>query len=166
MPINVIFLDIDGVLNNFNRECQNRGRNINLSKPSIQLLNQLIEKSSSENCPTKIVLSSVWRKDFNNAFGINAFFEAIGIKAVVIDKTPVFGDCERGSEILAWLIKAQYANKYNIKSICIIDDDADMGVLMPWLVRTDTKIGLDLEKFNQAKDMLNRPFELFLQLGC
>lgn len=58
----------------------------------------------------------------------------------------------RGSEIACWL--SDHAAQ--IESIAILDDDDDMGVLTPWLVRTTFERGLQREHVEQAVELLAR----------
>jgi hypothetical protein len=69
----------------------------------------------------------------------------------MIDRTPNFhiSAC-RGYEIQDWLNKSDFVN-----SFAILDDDCDMYHLMPYLVNTDGREGLTMEKAQVAIDLLN-----------
>ena len=126
---NIIFLDIDGVLNHelFYEERDNSYEKYktlpyhmqNIDKDKVELLNQLCKSTNS-----KVVISSTWRvgrtvEELQNIFkDLDAEFE-------VIDKTP---ECSingypiasgRGSEINYWL----GANVDKCQNYVIFDDD-------------------------------------------
>jgi len=163
--IKLIALDIDGVLNNFiDKECYNSDKYTNFSKHNVKLLNSIIKKASKKT-PVKILLSSSWRKDYATWFGINCLFEATGITPCCIDKTPDHNGGPRGNEILSWLIENQLRRDIFVESLCILDDDNDMGILMPWLVNTDGRTGITIQNANDAIEMLNKPFSLTVNLG-
>ena len=164
--VNLICLDIDGVLNNLiDSECFNSDKYINLSKHNIKLLNKIIKETSTDENPTKILLSSSWRKYFTGWFGINVFFEAVGINPVCIDKTPELNEKLRGFEILSWLTNVQFIDNRIIKSLCILDDEDNMDILKPWQIQTDPRTGLTIKDVNEAIKMLNKPFDFQINLG-
>lgn len=137
----VIFLDIDGVLNN--QEVFKRKKEIRVwDEKCIDRLNRITEETGA-----KIVISSTWRRS-------NDFYSAIknemGITGEIIGKTPDYlprGEPEiyRGDEIQAWLDENP-----NVKKFIILDDDSDMAHLMFHLLQTETKIGLTDEHAEEA----------------
>jgi hypothetical protein len=56
----------------------------------------------------------------------------------------------RGNEIQAWLDAVPV-----VKTFAILDDDSDMGHLLPFLVRTSGQTGLQPEHVEQAIKLLN-----------
>lgn len=74
---NIIFLDIDGVMNDiFSKEY--------FTKEAIDTLNDLYKEIEY-----KIVLSSSWKNAFT-LYKMQEIFKSIGIKAPLIDKTMTF----------------------------------------------------------------------------
>ena len=130
--MNIIFLDIDGVLNCqiFYEERIKHSRDEWKSYPlceicpkRIEWLNDLVEKTKA-----KIVISSTWRHS-----GIEYcknVLEKCGFKGEIIDITPNIPRAVRGDEILEWINK----NTEFLGVVCasdfetyvIIDDDSDM----------------------------------------
>jgi len=160
--IKVIFLDIDGVLNGgYQTEMTNRYYNLDSEK--IKLLNQIIEKTTTDDCPTKIVLSSTWRLDFTDkkidfaGHAIDMFFEAVGIIPCCIGRTGYY-NTRRGNEIFLWLARYQLTGDKEIESICILDDDRDMEMMKPWHIQIDYKQGLTMSNVNDAVKMLYKPW--------
>ncbi len=128
----VIFLDIDGVLN-----CYNKGENWSDRKDNVRMihddlvarLNDILDRTDA-----KIVLSSTWRKarDWKVTMG------AAGIRDVFLGRTISLMDerfewvkedptrdhfdfKERGKEIQAWVDEHPEITRF-----CILDDDSDM----------------------------------------
>lgn len=138
---NVIFLDIDGVLNSaaYDRERTDSDGNIDVSR--FVLLKQIVDETNAQ-----IVLSSSWRKHWEpeeekcDAVGgeLNRSFHAAGL--CIADKTPILGS--RQEEISSWLDTHPHIANY------VILDDAfgGWGELEPHLVRTNSRIGRGLEK--------------------
>ena len=123
--LKIIFLDIDGVLNNQlmyeNREDIIGGKG-KISKKCLDLLNHIIEKTNA-----KIVLSSTWRSDEDK----EEFLYGIGLKGEIIGKTPhlSFKGALRGNEILQWIKdnRELLGCDYDLfNSYIILDDDSDM----------------------------------------
>jgi hypothetical protein len=139
----VLFLDIDGVLNSVNFSQKQVRRSLladtsQIDPDACTKLQDLIKKVPD----LKIVISSTWRK----LFSISDLKQELKLKgidpSVIIDYTPVIHNVIRGEEIKAWL------NNNSVTTFAIVDDDADMGDLMPNLVQTDVQVGI------QDKDIL------------
>ncbi len=131
----IIFLDIDGVLNNDDTP----GEFICWDPNLIKILNRIIEETGA-----KIVLSSTWRK-------IEYRCDAIknDMKINYIGKTPILWK-KRGIEIQEWLDENPDVEKF-----VILDDDSDMVHLMPHLLQTDGEFGLTNEIADEAIKRLN-----------
>lgn len=141
---NIIFLDIDGVLN-----CQlfaeeqlkkkvKRKRNIDPLR--VSWLNDLCKETKSA-----VVISSSWRHS-----GLKYCREALkkaGATFKIIDVTPSGMDCPRGWEIHKWL-KDNCEQLFNVRyydfyRYAIIDDDSDMLLKQaPHFFCTDSYSGL------------------------
>ena len=76
---NIVFVDIDGVLNHSNMDAEYR-----FLKESVEALNELYESHKIQ-----IVISSSWKNAYAFSFLQKLFIEN-GIKAPVIDKTFTF----------------------------------------------------------------------------
>ena len=163
--MNIIFLDIDGVLN-----CQlfytNRKKSKSIIKhPQNEICTERIEwlNQLCKDVNAKVVISSTWRHS-----GLDYCKDALtkaGATFQIIDKTPDLraDGCLRGNEINLWIEKNKemlgvWRSDFN--SYAIIDDDSDM---LYWqrnnLFLTDTYSGLTPNTCYRIK----RHFE---QLGC
>lgn len=144
---NAIFLDIDGVFNcvdyfvehdlkqKSGKKDPREWPESTLDPRKIKLFNRVAKLPK-----TVIVLSSTWRKH-NTTIEVEEMLVRNGAEFHLLDKTPVFYDrVPRGDEIKAWLEENAFIDKF-----VIVDDDSDMGELLPHLVKTDNKDGL-LEK--------------------
>lgn len=151
IPMRVIFLDIDGVVNTLmiSREPIGNSRGqikrgefyFDLCSPSDGRVSNTqavlwLEKICRDN-DCKIVLSSTWRHDY--ALAVNALYNS-GLSRDIkfIGKTPYLGT-ERGEEIAAFL-----RGHPEITSFVILDDDRDMGELINHLVQTDVDAGINM----------------------
>lgn len=141
----IIFLDIDGVLNSWRyyKSIVASGRRItrahadHFDPKAVKVLNEILEKSGA-----KIVVSSTWRLKYEDyeanplvRIDMAKVLREQGVVGEVIGITPRLG--LRGTEIQAWLDENP-----GIESFVILDDDSDMGHLMPKLVLTHIKDGL------------------------
>ena len=152
--IKVIFLDVDGVLNNENHilklvELLGKEQYFQLHKDlgempfdyqSCILLHGLINKTGAE-----VILSSTWRISTEH---IEALEKFAGIK--IKDKTPV-SYTKRGREI------QQYLNAHNeITNYVIIDDDDDMlEEQKSHFVKVDAKTGLTMAEVVECERILS-----------
>lgn len=163
--MNIIFLDIDGVLN-----CQifytNRKKSKSIIEhPQDQICTERVEwlNQLCKDVNAKVVISSTWRHS-----GLDYCKDVLkkaGATFDIIDKTPDLRHegCVRGNEINLWIEKNKemlgvWRSDFN--SYAIIDDDSDM---LYWqrnnLFLTDTYSGLTPNTCYRIK----RHFE---QLGC
>lgn len=123
--MNIIFLDVDGVLNSYKRE------HFMLDQNKMQLIAKLAEETQAQ-----IVISSVWRKKRNIVKYFQEIFWDFCLLSShyfewksdeqyqhVIGRTPYnYYMGIRGKEIEYWLTAYEgYVNNY-----VIIDDDSDM----------------------------------------
>ncbi len=142
--MNIIFLDIDGVLNS---EFFYKKRNISDSDPypyseisstAVKYLNEIIKKSDN----TKVVISSVWRLG-RSIEELQNILNKKGFIGEVLDITPSFHSpffsVPRGCEINDWLEKKgnlrlapwnkehqmDLLSKSKINNYIILDDDTD-----------------------------------------
>lgn len=154
----VLFLDIDGVLNSqqYFRLQYRAAQLLDLEHKATQLdpmaltfLDIIIEDTDCQ-----VVISSVWR------FGRTVpqlidLLRSRGFRHTdhILDKTPDGCGSFRGLEIQSWLD----ANREQLKveSFVILDDDSDMGDLLPHLINIDGKEGLTGQKAGEVIDYLN-----------
>ena len=151
----IVFLDFDGVVETiywkqaedgtWSWNVHKSGRNELNNKQAIGWLNELYSK-----VPYDIVVSSTWRigmtlKELQELITNSGFNKNIK----VIDKTPVLYR-QRGEEIQQWLDDNNFTGKY-----IIIDDDSDMGHLLPVLVRCDCQLGFTIYDYQKALRLLS-----------
>lgn len=165
----VIFLDIDGVLNSFdNLHALNALYKCKLASSRdefgqlfdercVRWLRYIIERTEA-----KIVISSTWRS--SGIDKLKTMWQMRDLAGEIIDCTPTYVDdyivnlhactnneADRGYEIQQWI------EENKPKRYCIIDDDNDMlGIQMPFFVRTDNKIGLDYKTAHRVIAILNQ----------
>jgi hypothetical protein len=131
----VLFLDIDGVLNSqgfFGRRNETRLNYRDLDPSCIECLNEITAKSGA-----RIVVSSTWRLT-PRVPELVAHLKGQGIVGEIIGRTPrLHHPAVRGDEIFAWM-----ESQLEWPRFAILDDDSDMSAALPWLVQTDTVMGL------------------------
>lgn len=135
----VLFLDFDGVLNNFTQ--RNFGEQF--SPGACKNLNSLMRRVPD----LKIVISSAWR--MHGMEYCKAVLKKNGIDSErVIDITGNEHGI-RGHQIQCWLDRNP-----GVKAFAIIDDESDMGELMNKLVKTSSFIGLTEKEVSLAVGLL------------
>ena len=142
----IIFLDIDGVLNDCAAPDGTEGLYF-VQEHLIRKLNWLIAESGA-----MCVLSSTWKRRWPVP-AVQMFLEKHGFTGKVIDSTPYMPHSERGEEIAMWLKLCRECG-LDIESWVILDDASDMGPLLPWLVQTDPDDGLTDEDVEKALELL------------
>ena len=145
----LIFLDVDGVLNNqawairmFKEEGVRVYRDNLLEDRALHLLKSLVDSTGA-----RIVVSSAWRHIPTAYNDLRRQLEQCGMS--VYGKTPYVGSV-RGDDITAWF--AAHPGKY---AYVILDDDSDMDGHMDHLVQTDFYTGLTQEIVDRCVQMLN-----------
>lgn len=137
----VLFLDFDGVLNNFTQ--RNFGESF--SPSACRNLNVLLKLEPD----LKIVVSSAWR-----TWGLDYVREVLNKNGIpgnrVIDITGKENG-NRGYQIQCWLDRNPDA-----KAFAILDDESDMGDLITKLVKTSSFIGLTSAHVGQVIDVLDK----------
>ena len=129
--MNIIFLDIDGVLNcQVFYETRKKSESI-IEHPQDQICTKRIEwlNKLCEDVDAKVVISSTWRHsglDYCKDVLKNA-----GATFDIIDKTPDLRHeaCLRGNEIYFWISRNKEllgCSASEFESYAIIDDDSDM----------------------------------------
>ena len=153
--MNIVFLDYDGVVNTLMFDGENKKPYFNFPRhnkvnnfQAVCWLNELCKKYNA-----KIVVTSTWRTSDNYKEclyngGLDKSIEILG-------RTKKLGTA-RGIEIQEWLDEHE---ELNIEKFVIFDDDADMAHLEPYLVKTDTYIGITYHSFNWAELIFNNMFD-------
>ena len=143
----VVFLDIDGVLNNV----ASAAEGIDILPEKVILVRRLCQVTGAS-----IVLSSSWRILFDIEFLRDLLYHTglrqrwAGDKPVsVIDVTPRLDSGPRGLEIQKWL------SEHQVTDYVIIDDDSDMlEIQMVNFIKTDNNIGLSSRDVDRAIQIL------------
>lgn len=148
--MNLIALDIDGVL--VSRWSLRQKKDPDPFDPvCVQAFNRIVRETEA-----KVVISSTWRKFFSWE-ALAAHFRENFVECEILGCTPDFSwpplrkdplgprpwepaDDIRGREIASWIRTAGFS--LDETRLCILDDDSDMGPLLPYLINTDTEIGL------------------------
>ncbi len=151
--MNIIFLDIDGVLNT-DKTCAVYDNELVIEDNKLLLLKKLVEETQS-----KIVLVSTkkdyWEKKDKNKQGLygaylDEKFSEYGLSAY--DKT-IDDGIHRGLGVLAW------KSKNNVRNLVILDDDDegyDAITKTFYLVNISSKNGLTEQDLEKAKQILSR----------
>ncbi len=167
VPMKIIFLDVDYVLNYEFSKTRIDGY-LFVEDSKIELLKQLIEHTEG-----KIVLSSTWRfgwvymdapvpendayrqREIRHFIALRDKLQEFGLE--LLDRTPVSAEDDRGKEIDEWLRKW---DGEPIESFVILDD-MNGKYLRPHsnrLIRTSARKGLEQKHVDLAVKILNKPY--------
>ena len=144
----VLFLDVDGVLNNGAWAAQMYDQGVRiyrddiLYEPSLAQLKRIVSTTGA-----KIVVSSSWRQIPTSYQHLLEWLTKYGLE--VYDKTPYVGG-ERGNDITAW-----FSRHPGVWQYVILDDESDMAQHMEHLVQTDFNAGLTEHDADRCIDVLN-----------
>lgn len=153
--MNIVFLDYDGVVNTLMFDGEKEAPYFNFPEDNkvnnyqaVCWLNKLCKEYDM-----KIVVTSTWRvydnyKECLYNGGLDKSIEILG-------RTKKLGTA-RGIEIQEWLDEHK---ELNIEKFVIFDDDSDMAHLEPYLVKTDTYIGITYHSYNWAEIILKGSFD-------
>jgi hypothetical protein len=144
----VIFLDIDGVLVTQKELMSAHAMYPEFSRQGLLNLKRLVEETGA-----KIVLSSTWRLISERRYQAEWQLATVGLK--FIDWTGRSPDGVRGKEIATWIAQWNH-HRFDDKvtGFAILDDDSDMGDLLPHLVKTSMLTGLLAQHCVKAKEIL------------
>jgi hypothetical protein len=143
MKMKLIFLDIDGVMNHRKHFVRSRLHDGQEFCPiAVRNLREILKRTGA-----KIVVSSTWRK--MGLTKIKELFRNYDMQQYIHGITPVIEDVIRGKEIQQYLIGLS-----DVESYVILDDDDDMGDLLPRLVHTSQLDGLNDEKREEVIRLL------------
>lgn len=148
--VKLIFLDIDGVMNHRGYFVRSDKHHLQAFCPrSVQNLKLILEATGA-----KIIVSSTWRKLWPSTRKMKSeLFRHYGLDRFIYGRTPVLDDVIRGVEIQRFL--DQY--HWPVERFVILDDDDDMGDLLPHLVQTSFEGdgGITDEVRDRAIELLN-----------
>ena len=145
--MNIIFLDIDGVLNSHRKliEVYNKthkphsGYNYPFDEICLNNLKRLVEVTNS-----KLVITSTWRKDKEGRDTLIKALKEYQLDQSIIGYTPILNQ-PRGIEIQAYLNTLEHHPNF-----IILDDDTDMESLIDYLVKTNISVGLTEENVEEG----------------
>lgn len=140
--MNVLFLDVDGVLNS--EAFYHRHSPIPrppLDRDAVALLDGLVRDANAA-----VVVSSAWRGHPL----LGTWLRTHGFGGQIVGQTPRLSGLDRGAEIAAWLLR----HGRRVERFAILDDDDDMGPLADRLVRCDWRVGLTPECCNRVAALL------------
>jgi len=156
--VNVLFLDIDGVLVKFSPA------NLAAAKPSFdekakQLLARIIKASE----PCEIVLSSNWKRTKNHRDEVLRQLRSVGIMKGFLDVTSD-RSVYRQEQIYEWLIE----NKDRVRGYVVLDD-TDVAshfryrkFVKDHCVKTSPGIGLTAQDADRAVQILSKPAQIHI----
>ena len=150
-PNKVLFLDVDGVLNNESTNAVAPSGCTGVMDSKVKLLKEIIDETGA-----KVVLSSDWRlcdpRDVDYRYLVSKLKYKGGIS--IYGKTPDTSWSRRGEEILMWL-----DDHPRVKSWVVLDDikfnDFYNERFDGHLVITDYKVGLTASDVDKAIEVLN-----------
>ena len=154
--MNIVFLDVDGVLNSWDKMLKHDARKgcDYIYKEYILRLKDLCEKYD-----LKIVLSSTWRisdrthkifEDYMTKYGLIERY--IGDTPRSADRTKYGrGKHRRGDEIHQWMLDC----KEGIEAFVILDDGSDMKEYLPHLAQSTLDTGFTEETYKIACEVMD-----------
>lgn len=149
MANKIIFLDVDGVLNNesWAIRCAEESNyyplfEYGLEYRALSLLADIVRETGAS-----VVISSSWRKIRPAKESLLFYLDHWNIP--LAGETPYIGGI-RGDDIQAWLDEHPEVERF-----VILDDNDDMGDLIPHLVQTTWKNGLQPIHKDAAIHLLN-----------
>lgn len=153
----IVFLDFDGVLNW-------RAHVEATANPTMPGPDHLVESAVRRverfciDMHAAIVVTSTWRLTFDQPT-LEAMLRAKGLATTaVLDVAPLIPFKRgRGQEIQSWLDTVPRTRGWNVEGLVILDDQADMLQLMPWLVLSSFETGFTDAHVLEAKRILAGP---------
>ena len=146
MPLKVIFLDIDGVMNTYYTAIVVTSEALadSLEPENVAVLSELVRRTGAV-----IVVSSAWRQTHSLA-ELRDGFAAAGCVMTIHDTTPSLEGQSRGREIQAWIdAQPEPPTRY-----VILDDEHDMPEHPGKLIKTHPEDGLCERHVRRALGLL------------
>lgn len=163
--IDVLFLDIDGVLNSTEYSLsgrptpKERGGVLGIDPVAVKRLNRI---GNHDGSPLRIVISST-KRHHRSVGDLETMMRERGFCGTIAGKTPDHSTFrgadnfkERGDEIQAWLDAAPCFG-LSVRSFAILDDDDDMAHLSDRLVLTTFARGLEDVHVDRVLELLHEP---------
>lgn len=149
--MNIVFLDVDGVINSQRKLIEvyelthkpHSGYNYPFDERCLENLKELIIETNS-----KIVITSTWRKDNEGKEILLSKLREYDLEKDVIGFVPILNTL-RGIEIEEYIKSLSHPINF-----VILDDDSDMGELKDYLIKTNNKNGLTKKDTENAKILL------------
>lgn len=136
----VLFLDIDGVLNN----AASMSEGVHIIPEKCLMVRDICWRTGA-----KVVISSTWRVG-RSLDELQQIFRLMGLGGLIVDITPWHKTGPRGDEIDHWL-----KDNTKTKQYAIVDDDGDMlEKQMPYFVKTEGIVGLTTFERDKLIDIL------------
>ncbi len=154
--MNIIFLDVDGVLNSLEHLDKvyletgesHSGYEYPFDPNCLKNLQNLVHLTNS-----KLVISSTWRINLKGILTLIRKLKEYNLDREIIGYTPILkSKVNRGEEISSFLSTLDYEPNF-----IILDDNSDMGELLPHLVKTNIRVGLTKKNVEEAVQKLNSP---------
>ena len=143
----IIFLDIDGVLNNYSSMAEGTWvqalDHTNWDRKSLDALQSIVDATQAW-----VVISSSWRKIKPSVVWWNEQFKAAGLNLNCIDITGGSSNGFRGREVAEWCDSVEPLD------FVILDDDSDFYPEQP-RVWVNGQFGLTQEHATRAIELLN-----------
>lgn len=141
MKLDYIFLDIDGVMNNYDSIYSEYDNTLIMEKEAIECISKLVKVFNA-----KIIISSSW-KEYHDLDYFKWLFSKYDIEIAnnIMDTTPNLTGFPRGNEIYNWL-KTNNALK---SKFIILDDRTDMSLVSKNLYLLDAYKGLKKDDYGK-----------------
>ncbi|MCL2621834.1 MAG: HAD domain-containing protein [Firmicutes bacterium] len=152
--MNLIFLDVDGVLNSHDY-CNYYYRNYSFGTEPIFMGREFDQramhylKTIVEATQSKLVISSNWRKSVKFMKYLVGELAKHNLFDDIIGVTPILANQNRGQEITQYIESVPHPTE-KFKNVLILDDNNDMGNLEPLLLKTNARSGLTKENAMEA----------------
>lgn len=152
--MNLIFLDVDGVLNSESNARQvykqthkkASGYSYPFDKKCLENLYNLVLKTNSE-----LIITSTWRKNITGLEILYSELRKYNLDKYVTGYTPILNKT-RGIEIKQFLSKLKYEPNF----IILDDESSDMEDLLSHLIKTNREFGLTIQDVEKAIIKLNK----------
>lgn len=154
--MNLIFLDVDGVINSvdnlikiYNETHKSySGYSYPFDSNCLENLKKLVLETNS-----KLIISSTWRLSLKGKNRLLQELKEYELDRLVIGYTPFLAS-NRNDEIKAFLSNFDCITP----NFIILDDDSCLGDLMPFLVKTNRQVGLTEENVQEAIKKLTKSY--------
>lgn len=162
--MSVIFLDIDGVLNSFEKHTDRSlphhewsPKTMNVFGIELEVYPEMVDRLNKITDATgaRIILSSSWRVGYLAEWAdVVIHLHNAGVRGFILGRTPHGPHLNtREAEILAWF---EENPDENVNSFVILDDDNRITYLSDFHVHTEFNVGMQDEHVERAIELLNK----------